>query len=93
MSHSQIVLVWNLGNPILEKVLNEVIQIGDENIDHVEHIVKYNLQVRYPALSKFTQNLVFTLNPLDQVTITRVNKQLQRPLTTNNILIANKMII
>ena len=44
-------------------------QRGDDNIDHVEHFVKWNIQVRYPALFKLIQILLFPLNTLDQATI------------------------
>ena len=65
-------------------------QRGDDNIAHVEHFVKFNLQVRYIALLEFIQNIVFSVNPIDQGTIARVQKQLQSPFTTNNILIIEK---
>ena len=33
-------LVWNLGNTILGKILDEVMQRDNDNIAHVEHLVK-----------------------------------------------------
>ena len=84
---------WNLGNSILGKVRGEVIQIDNDNIYYVGHLVKFNLHVRYPALFEFIQSLVFFLSPIDQGTITRVYKQIQRLLTANNILIFETMII
>ena len=47
---------WDLGNPILGKVCHEFIQTIDENISHVEHLVKCNLQVCYPALFDVIQS-------------------------------------
>ena len=52
-----------------------------------------NHQVRYTALLKFIQSLVFFLGPIDQVTIARFHKQLQRQFTTNNILAVDAIII
>ena len=68
-------------------------QRGDDKIYHVEHIIKWNLQVSYPALFKLIQSILFFLNHFDQGNISRVQKQLQIPLTTNNILILNTIII
>ena len=52
-----------------------------------------NHQVRYTALLKFIQSIVFFLGPIDQVTIARFHKQLQRQFTTNNILAVDAIII
>ena len=93
MSHSRNIFVWSLGNPILGKVLDEVMQRGNENISHVEHLVRCNLWVRYPNLFKFIQSLVFFLNNLDQGTTKRVYKQPQLPLKTNNILTFDTIIV
>ena len=68
-------------------------QRGDKEIPNVEDIIKYYPKVRYPTLFNFIQCLIFPLNPIDQGTIARVYKQLQRPFTTENILIADTMII
>ena len=68
-------------------------KIDENKIAHVEHLVKLNIQVCYPALSKFIQRHVFFLNPLDQGTISRVHKQLQSQFTTKNILMAETMTI
>ena len=93
MSQSRNFFIWNIGNPILGKVLDEAMKIDENKIAHVEHLVKLNIQVCYPALSKFIQRHVFFLNPLDQVTISIVYKQLQRPFAAINILIVDTMII
>ena len=84
---------FNLWNHILGKVLDKFVQRGDDNIDHVKHIVKFNLQIRYPALFRFIQIIVWFFNTFDQGTIAIVHKQLQRPFAPNNILIIEKIII
>ena len=61
MSQIQNILILNLGNPILGKIIDEFIQRVDDNIAHVENLIKSNVQVRYPALFKFIQSLVFFL--------------------------------
>ena len=93
MIQSQDIFIWNIGNTIIGKVLGEVIQRGNENIAKFEHILKWNLQVCYPALFKSIQSIIFYLHPIDQGTISRVHKQLQSLFKTNNTLIVDILII
>ncbi len=68
------ILLWNLCNTFLSKLLQVTLQLHDHHIAHCKHLVQRHLQVCDPSLFILSKAIKFLFNTFNKIDVTQVSE-------------------
>jgi hypothetical protein len=79
------ILVWNLCNTFLSKLLQVTLQQHDHHIAHPKHLVQRDLQVCDPSLFILSKAIKFLVDTFNKIDVTQVSELFFNPLHAGQV--------